>query len=459
MNITIGNRSIITEAGPATVRAIQDHLTFRNPEYTEARRRGFSVRNIEPEIQCYQETELGLIIPRGASGQIIRIGRHFNESIQIIDNRRALPDVDFQFQGKLRPYQDDAVQAVMKKDFGVLQAPTGSGKTTMAEALIALRRQPALVVCHNKELLNQWVDRTETFLGIPKSEIGIIGDGKKRIGDRVTIGLVQSVYQCAADIAPFVGFLIIDECHRAPSRTFSEAVTAFDCKFMLGLSATPFRKDGLTRLINFHLGDTLFQVDAEALLEGGSLCQAVVSQVQTEFRTRFDPSTQYSKVLSALTQNDARNALVAGMAAAESSRVAGIVLCLSDRKAHCETLQEILTREHGLSSDVLTGDLSNGKRAALVDRLRAGDVKILIATGQLVGEGFDLPGIESLLLATPLKFDGRLLQYVGRALRPAPGKDFASIIDFVDHRVGVLANAARSRARLYMRSPGIKILN
>jgi len=459
MNIRIDNTATISGAGPDTVRAIQDHLTFTNPEYTEARKRGFSIRNIEPEIRCYQETESGLIIPRGASGQIIRIGRHFNESIQIIDNRRALPDMAFQFRGTLRDYQNEAVQAVLRKDFGVLNAPTGSGKTVMAAAIIAQRKQPALVVVHTRELMLQWIDRLHTFLCIPEGEIGIVGSGKKRIGERVTVALIQSLYGCADEVSEHIGFLVVDEAHRAPSRTFSEAVTSFDCRYMLGLSATPYRRDGLTRLINWYLGDTLFQVDAEALLESGSLCQAVVSQIETGFTTRIDPTTKYSKMLSELTLDENRNSLVAGMVDSEARRIEGVVLCLSDRKAHCETLQSMLKEKHGLVSDVLTGDLPNKKRAAIVENLRAGDVKILFATLSLVGEGFDLPQIESVVLGTPIKFSGRVIQSIGRALRPAQGKPFASIIDFVDHRVGVLQNAARSRARLYERNPGIRILN
>ncbi len=103
--------------------------------------------------------------------------------------------------------------------------------------MIAARRQPALVIVHTKELLNQWIDRIETFLGIPRSEIGVIGAGKKTIGERITVGIVNSVYSSAGEIREHIGHLIVDECHRTPSRTFTEAVSAFDCRYMLGLSA------------------------------------------------------------------------------------------------------------------------------------------------------------------------------------------------------------------------------
>jgi superfamily II DNA or RNA helicase len=149
--------------------------------------------------------------------------------------------------------------------------------------------------------------------------------------------------------------------------------------------------------------------------------------------------------------------LIAQDVADDSHDNGGISLILSDRKEHCESLQRILISEHGVLADVLTGALNNGDRADLVQRLRAGKINVLIATGQLIGEGFDLPAIESLFLATPIKFSGRLLQYVGRALRPAPGKTKARIYDFVDANVGVFEAAATSRYWTFKKMPGVEI--
>jgi superfamily II DNA or RNA helicase len=124
-----------------------------------------------------------------------------------------------------------------------------------------------------------------------------------------------------------------------------------------------------------------------------------------------------------------------------------VCLVLSDRKAHCEALQALLRRQ-GIEAHLLTGDLKNGDRQAVVESLNAGQVKVLVATGQLIGEGFDAKELSTLFLATPIKFSGRLLQYLGRVLRPAPGKDKARVFDYLDP-VGVLENAARARQRVY----------
>jgi superfamily II DNA or RNA helicase len=456
MKIQISNLTHITETSPAVLREIRRRLTFENPAFLENQKHGYSTWNVPDEIRCYRNTGFELEIPRGFTGQALRIGMKHVESIHIDDRRRVLQEVSFQFTGNLKDFQVEAVKAVLQKPFGALQSPTGSGKTVMALAVIAERKQPSLIVCHTKELLNQWIDRIESFLGIPKAEVGIIGNGKMRIGIRVTVALVQSLVKHTEDVFEHIGFLIVDECHRCPSKIFLDVVTAFDCKFMLGLSATPWRRDGLTRLIWFYLGDRLHQVDAGKLVDLGHICRAEVITVETGFMTLIDGSLEYSRMLSELTQDRERNCLVARIAAHEVQTCRGITLVLSDRKEHCETLAMLLA-DHGVKADVLTGDLSSGKRTALVDRLRAGDVRILVATGQLIGEGVDLPTIESLLLVTPLKFSGRLIQYIGRALRPSPGKDCARIIDFCDPRVSVLAAGARSRLRTFMGMPGVTI--
>jgi len=318
----------------------------------------------------------------------------------------------------------------------------------MALAVIAHRKQPALVIVHTKELLNQWCECIQQFLGIPKKEIGIIGGGKKAIGQGVTVGIVNSVYPIASEIKEHFGFLIVDECHRCPSKMFTEAVSAFDSKFMLGLSATPWRRDRLTRLIYWHLGDRVHEIEHAALMDSGDVLRAGVITRQTDFVSSWDASEQYSRMLSELTEDRERNLLIVDDVIREANNGGGICLVLTDRKAHCETLAGLL-KDKGIQADILTGDLSDTDRKTVVERLNTGRVKVLVATGQLIGEGFDCKELSTLFLACPIKFSGRLLQYLGRVLRPAPGKEKARVYDYVDSRIGVLENAARGRQKVY----------
>ena len=337
----------------------------------------------------------------------------------------------------------------MKRRFGVAQMPTGAGKTVVALYIIAQRKQPALIIVHTKELLSQWIERIHTFLGLPKKEIGVIGNGHKRIGDKITVACVQSLYKCAHDVSQHIGFLIVDEAHRTPSRVFTQAVTAFDSKHMLGLSATAYRRDKLDSLINWYLGDKVHSVEQSELTGNGAILPFKVKWVKTKYETFLDPSSQYTAMLSELTQDYDRNRLICREAADQASNGGGIPMILSDRKQHCRDIAKILARDHGITPTILTGDLSKKKREQVVAKLNGGDCKMLISTTQLLSEGFDCPSLGTVLLATPIKFKGRLIQSIGRVLRPSPGQTHAMVIDFEDAQVGVLKHSAKQRLKVY----------
>ena len=169
----------------------------------------------------------------------------------------------------------------------------------------------------------------------------------------------------------------------------------------------------------------------------------------TDFSPYYDPVHEYSKMLSELTSNDQRNHMIAADIAREVKEDHGVCLVLSDRKRHCETLCALLKYRHHLDADVLTGDLTNDQRRLVLDRLRQGGVRVLIATGQLIGEGFDCDRLTTLFLTTPIRFSGRVIQYLGRVLRPAPQKAHARVFDYVDVKVEPLKKAARQRRRVY----------
>jgi superfamily II DNA or RNA helicase len=204
-------------------------------------------------------------------------------------------------------------------------------------------------------------------------------------------------------------------------------------------------------LIFWHLGDIHHDVDKSRLIQSGDVLPAEVVRRETNFEPYHDPVNEYSKMLSELTANDARNRLIASDVAHEALYNQGICLVLSDRKSHCETIQAILRYRHRVSSELLTGDLNSSQRQEVVERLNQGKIKVLVATGQLVGEGFDCRELSTLFLATPIRFSGRVLQYLGRVLRPAPGKEKATVYDYVDVKVDVLKKAARARQKVYAR--------
>jgi superfamily II DNA or RNA helicase len=247
-----------------------------------------------------------------------------------------------------------------------------------------------------------------------------------------------------------VGHLVVDECHRTPSRTFHEAVSAFDSYYMTGLSATPFRRDRLSPLIFWHLGDSAHEVDQRDLIERGHILEAEVIIRPTDFSSRTDPTRHYGRLMAELIEDPMRNELIAADIAQESRRENGVCLVLSDRKNHCRIIRHLLADQHGLDAVLLTGDLKPAERRDILERLERREIAILIATSQLLGEGFDSSHLSSLFLIYPIRFSGRLLQYLGRILRPGRGKT-ARVFDYVDGHIGVLDAAAQARERVYAR--------
>lgn len=428
-----------------THRAIKERLTIPNPKYTEAVKMDRYTGHLEPQLRFYQETANGLVCPRGATGKIMRLCESRGEKTHLIDNRRHLDPVDFTFHGYLRDFQAPVVHACLKKHFGLLSAPTGSGKTAMVLYMIAQRCQPALILVHTRELLNQWANRIQTFLGI---EAGIIGDGRYDI-QPVTVATIQTLIKHAEDVAPYFGYLVLDECHRAPAMQYARAIEYFDCLYMTGLTATPYRRDGLSKVISWYIGDVAGQVYKADLLDSGQLCPAQVNWIETHFSSTTDATENYGKALSELAENRERNQLICRTVAESNGH--GISLILSDRKAHCRILAEILKKQHGIRAEVLTGSTGARDRKRILEALQQGRCRYLIAPGQLIGEGFDLPTISSMFLTTPVKYHGRLIQYIGRALRPAPRKEKAMIFDFVDVRNPVFQAQAKSRSYTYQR--------
>jgi superfamily II DNA or RNA helicase len=769
VKLVLDKQCTLTGASPKIISMIKNALTMKNPAYIEAKKRGRWTGNIDKTLQFYESPVVhgpspGISFPRGfIRGAINITGKDFTFQ----DDRRVLPSFNFTFTGELRAYQDEALTTILKKDFGVLDALMGSGKTVIALAVIVARRQPTLILVHNKELLYQWRDRIATFLGVGA---GLVGDGKFdiqpitvaiintakkylkslpdyfgqvvvdecfvagtlvdgvpiekiQVGDFVdsynhVAGIIEKkkvlqifrhkrsalfsvkiqgkepivctknhpfytphgyltadkltsklsvlcidsqlinlensdakgsygkllrlwktyklymgqsvgnkfrqgqgrdnmlswkvfygsqkekarkgcnfftkiqqkvcirahekeqsnvrschcgenenrkkskwhveclawqawwqwttytisnsfgcvfgladggsyqdrpcpgrerisdklqsryrkrkaedsnrsgrqgtqlekekvtrsekrtktqwlrvesveIYKRASDERPsnlssenyvynlevegnnnyFVDGVLVHNCHRTPSTMFSEVVRAFDCKYMLGLSATPYRRDGLTSLIGWFIGEMVYRIDPKELQDSGAV---LIPEIQTR-ETGF----HYQKLLSLIVADEDRNNLIVRDILFEVKHHPGTALVVSDRVEHCQILQEILKKKPALRVEILAGKLTKGKkRTSLVEDIRKGKVNVVIATVQLIGEGFDCPGLSSLFLATPIKFSGRLIQVVGRILRPADGKK-PRVYDYQDP-VGPLFASAKSRGRVYKEMGWVK---
>lgn len=424
--------------------AVKARLTIDNPKYIAAKKFGRWVgKKLKPQLKYYEVVPNGLRFPRGFSNQSVLLCRQYmGVDPEIIDNRRLLSPITVEFKGDLRPYQQIAVDKVAARSFGVLEAGTGSGKTVMALSLIAQREQPTLVVVHTKELLYQWRERAEKFLGY---ETGLIGDGKFDIKP-ITIAIVNTARKRVNELVEHFGHLIIDECHRVPATLFTDVVSHFDCHYLLGLSATAFRNDdGLTKLIYYFMGDRIHQVDQTELQETGAVVRPKILRKATPFDYNY--RGDYQALIKALTQHQGRNlAIINDIEKQVKSDPNGTALVVSDRVSHCQLFQEHLLLRN-IHVELLTGQTPPDQRSEIVQKVQQGNVQVLIATLQLISEGFDCSGLSSLFLTTPITFEGRLLQVIGRIMRPAKNKQ-AVVYDYVDDTIAPLRRSANTRLQV-----------
>lgn len=440
--LTVAADCLLTGISLELENELKAHLTIANPQYTAAKRYGRWIgKKLTPTLKYYQPVPKGLRFPRGFSNQAILLCRkHYDCDPLLHDERRRLDDCDFGFLGKLRPYQQEALQDAKDKSFGVIEAGTGSGKTVMALAITAMRRQPTLVVVHTKELLYQWQARAEEFLGL---EAGLVGDGKFTCRP-FTVAIVNTARKRVDELVPHFGQLIVDECHRVPATLFTGVVARFDCYYLLGLSATAFRSDNeMTKLIYYFMGDRFHRVERQDLVSSGAILAPEIIRTATAFRYGY--RGDYQALIKALVAHEGRNRQILE----DIQRVAkepdcGVILVVSDRLSHCQFFVEKLV-EAGMQARLLAGSLAPELRSEVVESIRDGEIEVVVATVQLIGEGFDCPGLSTLFLTTPISFEGRLLQVIGRVMRPMENKR-ARVFDYVDENIPALLRSAKARA-------------
>ena len=448
MIIKVSNRITLLGLPRFIKTEVMSRLSFKNPKFIEAKAHGRPTWKIRKYLKYFEETSGGdLIIPRGFIRQLLSLCKERGVPFSIVDRRRSLPEVDFSFKSELREYQKKAATDIMARDSGTASMPTGSGKTVLALHVVAQRKQPVLVIVHTKELAHQWISRAKQFLGLSDEQIGLVGDGRVDIGRPFTVGIINSVYRYAEDLKPTIGFLIVDECHRCPSRTFSEAVCSFDSKFLLGLSATVFRRDKLSKLIFWYCGNLVHKIKKRDLEKTEDIVGIEVVQRETQFQTRLNPSEQYTAMISELCADTARSQLIVNDIIKESRTNQNTLLVLSDRKSHDDI--KALLRTRGMPCDLLTGSVPAKQRESIVQKLEDGEVRVLLSTTQLLSEGFDSNRLGTLFLASPVRFSGRVTQIIGRLLRPGHGKKKAVIFDYIDSLVGPLQASAEARQRVY----------
>ena len=448
LNIRLRNAVYINRSGLTTplINFIKEELNFANTEFFVKKKMGKNTWGTERYFKMIEETESDIVVPRGFIGKLIRFCREQNIDHDFIDERHKSESISFTPSIELREHQKPVIESTSKKYFGVIVAPPGSGKTIVGLSVIANKQQPALIVVHRKQLADQWAERIESFLGIPKREIGKIGQGKNTIGKQVTIAMIQSLEKAveseeANKLLKSFGTIIVDECHHVPAETFRSTISKFNSYYVYGLTATPFRKYNDGKLIFIHLGDIISEIKPQEISDApGAKIIVRNTDLFIPFNSKTDKFETISKVL---VHDSARNKLILDDVITELERGKKVVI-VTERKEHIDTLFQYLKQKY--DGITLSGDDSDSNKSAKWKILKEGNFQVLITTGQYFGEGSDIQKIECLFLVYPFSFEGKLIQYIGRVQR---SEVTPTIYDYRDHKIEYLEKLFQKRNSYY----------
>jgi superfamily II DNA or RNA helicase len=428
---------------------------FQNPEFYKAQAMRMSVWDKPRVIGSAENYPQHIALPRGCLDAATDLLDENGIRFELQDERHGGESIDVSFLGNLRLDQETAISAMLHHDAGVFCAPTAFGKTVTAAAIIARRGVSTLVLVHRTELLKQWQERLQTFLGAGKGIVGTIGGGKSKPTGKIDIAVMQSLSR-QGEVLPLVenyGQVIVDECHHIGASSFDAILKRAKAKFVLGLTATPIRRDGQQPIIFMQCGPIRYTAAKPASAPHD------LQVLPTSRHTVIDlPSgSGIQEVFQRLAQDSARTQAIATEVRAAFA-LGRKVLVLTERTEHLDALVSAL--EGFLPAPfVLHGRMSRKSRAALVSSLSAlppDEPRILLATGKLVGEGFDHPPLDTLVLAMPVSWKGTLQQYAGRLHREHASKTDVRIIDFVDTGHPALLRMWEKRQRGY-RAMGYRI--
>lgn len=414
---------------------LKEELNFLNSEFLIKKKMGKSAFGTERYFKLIEENENEVIIPRGFIGKTIRFCRENNIEYNFKDERKKLKEVSFLFNALLREHQQIVIDTIAKKDLGVIVAPPGSGKTIVGLKIIAEKKQPALIVTHRKQIADQWIERIETFLGIPKNEIGKIGQGKTKIGKQITVAMIQSVSKeldkpDGEKLLNAFGTIILDECHHIPAETFRNTISKLQTFYLYGLTATPFLKYNDSKLIFIHLGDVISEIKSNQI---STAKKPKIIIRNTDLDVPFNSKTDKFETLSKILVHDsARNKVILQDVINELKSDKKVII-ITERKEHIDSLYQYLKQSY--EAITLSGEDSESSKNSKWKLLKEGNYQVVITTGQFFGEGTDLQNANCLFLVYPFSFEGKLIQYIGRVQR---SEITPTIYDYRDSKIDYL---------------------
>jgi superfamily II DNA or RNA helicase len=434
----------VTGLAPALRDRLRRTAAFANPEFFERERARLSTHKTPRVIACHEDTGDRLLLPRGCLDSVVNEIEASGADVTIRDGRSDGSPIAATFAGTLTAPQRSAVKAMAAHESGVLVAPPGAGKTVMATALIAKRARSTLVLVHRRPLLEQWISRLAEFLDISADQIG--SPSKTPGSSGVDVAMVQTLIRREdVDLSRY-GHVIVDECHHVPAFSVERLLRDLPARTITGLTATPQRRDGHHPIITMQCGPVRHTLTRSEQVETAT--RRVLITRDSGFdpgQLPFDPGIQ--EILGAVAADNARTRRIAADVIKELTEDR-YPLVLTERREHLDAIAELLRAATGRVV-VLHGGMGVKAQRRADEMLSSDGPRVVLATGRYIGEGFDDPRLDTLMLAMPIAWKGTMTQYAGRLHRHHDAKHEIRIVDYVDHAVPVLRRMYAKRQKAY----------
>lgn len=450
----LAQRLFVDKTGlpPPLLNQLKRLAAFQNPEFYKKQRMRLSTAMTPRVITCAEELPQYVSLPRDCVFEAKKLLDEHGVTLAVEDQRHDGAPLELKFNGDLTVVQKEMAQALLGHDTGVLVAPPGIGKTVLGTYLVAQRARSTLILVHRKPLLEQWIAQLAIFLDVDEKQIGRIGGGQRKPNGSLDVAMIQSLVRKdqVDDLVAGYGHVVVDECHHLPAVSFERILSEVKARYLVGLTATPQRRDGHQPITQMQLGPVRFRVDARSQAAHRPFDHRLIVR-ETGFRMAGDgQNTGIQEIYRVLANDEARNGRIVEdvIAAIHGGRSP---ILLTERKDHLEYLTE---RFRGFVRHlvVLRGGMTANEHHRSVGQLASipdSAERLILATGRYIGEGFDDARLDTLFLAMPVSWKGTLIQYSGRLHRRHPAKTEVRIYDYVDREVPMLLRMFEKRLTTY----------